>query len=129
MEGNKSEPQLRRSNRIPKPKSWLDYVSFKVESTGIELSSVHEALNGSHSKEWRQAMDEELNALTQNKTWELCLPHKEKKILKTQWIFKIKDNPQDGSQRFKARLVAKGYEQIPGIDYHETFCPVVSSVL
>lgn len=40
-------------------------------------------------------------------------------------MFKIKENPQDGSQRFKARLVAKGYEQIPGVDYHETFCPVV----
>lgn len=70
-------------------------------------------------------MKEEFDALMQNKTWELCSPPKGKKILKTRWVFKIKQNPQDGSQRFKARLVVKGYEQIPGVDYHETFCPVV----
>lgn len=125
LEGDEPEQQLRRSSRIPKPKNWLDYISFKVESTSTEPSSVHEALNGSHSKEWSLAMKEEFDALTQNKTWKLCSPPREKKILKTRWVFKIKDNPQDGSQKFKARLVAKGYEQIPGVDYHETFCPVV----
>ena len=38
-------------------------------------------------------------------------------------VFPLKTNP-DGTQRFKARLVIKGDEQVPGIDFGETFAPV-----
>lgn len=102
---------------------------MSTESTGAEPTNVQETLDNFDHKEWSSAMKEEFEALTLNKTWELCSPPnsppKGKKILKTRWVFKIKPNPQDGSQRFKVRLVVKGYEQVPNKDYHETFCPVV----
>jgi hypothetical protein len=41
------------------------------------------------------------------------------------WIFKAKSSPFGQIEKLKARMVAKGNEQVEGIDYLETFAPVV----
>ncbi|UYV73820.1 hypothetical protein LAZ67_11001021 [Cordylochernes scorpioides] len=70
-------------------------------------------------------MEEEFDSLIENKTWELVDPPKNRNIIGTKWVFKTKCNSDGSVERHKARLVAKGYSQQYGIDYEETFAPVV----
>ncbi|WVZ92938.1 hypothetical protein U9M48_038968 [Paspalum notatum var. saurae] len=78
-----------------------------------EPPSLDEAL---HDKNWKNAMDIEFSALQKNKTWHLVPPQKGIGI------------KQDGSlDRYKARLVAKGFKQRYGIDYEDTFSPVIKA--
>ncbi|MCO5605853.1 hypothetical protein L7F22_060037 [Adiantum nelumboides] len=40
------------------------------------------------------------------------------------WVYKVKDNSDDGVSRYKPRLVVKGYAETYGIDYEESFALV-----
>ncbi|UYV73840.1 hypothetical protein LAZ67_11001074, partial [Cordylochernes scorpioides] len=84
-----------------------------------------EALSGRDSYFWKKAMEEEFDSLIENKTWELVDPPKNRNIIGSKWVFKTKCNSDGSVERHKARLVAKGYSQQYGIDYEETFAPVV----
>jgi len=70
-------------------------------------------------------MDEEMEALASRETWELVSASTDMVIVSCRWLFTLKYLPDGSVDRHKARLVAKRYTQIYGIDYFETFSPVV----
>ena len=68
----------------------------------------------------------EYNALLSNNTWTLVPPHSSfTNIIGNKWVFKVKQKADGTIERYKARLVAKGFNQQPGVDFDETFSPVV----
>jgi histone deacetylase 1/2 len=70
-------------------------------------------------------MEEEYNALIQNKTWHLVPPSNKKNLIDCKWVYRIKKRSDGTIDRYNARLVAKGFKQRYGIDYEDTFSPVV----
>jgi hypothetical protein len=77
---------------------------------------------------WRGAMEDEYRALIDNGTWSLVPPPPDANIVSGKWIFKNKFHSDDTLTRRKACWVVRGYSQRPGVDYDETFSPVVKPV-
>jgi hypothetical protein len=70
---------------------------------------------------WNKAMDEELDQIEKNDTWELVPRPKNKNVIDTKWVFRNKLNEDGQVTRKKSRLVCKGYAQIEGIDFEDIF--------
>ncbi|CAM8936114.1 unnamed protein product [Rhodiola kirilowii] len=70
-------------------------------------------------------MEAEFDALSRNQTWVLVPRPPNTNIIGSRWIFKTKHRPDGTIDKFKARLVARGFTQQQGLDYQETFSPVV----
>eukprot|EP00253_Pinus_taeda_P027816 PITA_27816 len=69
-------------------------------------------------------MNEELEQIEKNNTWELVPRPNDKNVIGTKWILKNKLNENGDVIRNKARLVCKGYAQQEGIDFEENFAPI-----
>lgn len=69
-------------------------------------------------------MEEELESIERNNTWELVDHSNGKKVIGLKWVYKTKLDSEGKVQKFKARLVAKGYTQQSGVDFDEVFAPV-----
>jgi hypothetical protein len=74
---------------------------------------------------WRDPMADEFSALCQTNTWTLVPRPPGVNIVGSKWIFKTKHRPDGSVDKHKARLVARGFTQQQGIDYGDTFSPVV----
>ncbi|XP_039855232.1 uncharacterized mitochondrial protein AtMg00810-like [Panicum virgatum] len=74
---------------------------------------------------WQEAMEAEHDALLVNKTWDLVPRPPRTNIVTGKWIFKHKFHADGTLERYKARWVLRGFTQCQGVDFDETFSPVV----
>ena len=121
----------RSSNRTRNaPREWwktsgssgaVAYASMALQN---EPRTFKEALESVEAKQWEQAIQDELESLERNNTWELVKLPAGRKPVGCKWVFKKKLGADGTVERFKARLVAKGFSQQPGMDFQDTFAPV-----
>jgi hypothetical protein len=118
-----SELQNQRTRSLREIHQQLDDIDqhnlFSLMS--CQPTSFKEAAKEPH---WVQAMNQEIDSIEKNKTWDLVDLPRHKKSIGVKWVYKTKLNEKGQIEKHKARLVAKGFSQQPGIDYGETFAPV-----
>jgi len=121
-----SEQLPRRSSRPPKPKRMDEFITYSVEELSVsDPSSIEEALHCKDSEKWLEAIQDELRSHQENNTWETAVLPPNRKAINAKWIFKTKRNANGEIVRYKARLVVKGCTQKKGLEYEETYAPVI----
>ena len=94
-----------------------------------DTPTIKEALGGPHRREFIKAMKKEVEELEEHNTWTIMnrsdIPEGAN-IVPSTWAFKIKRAPSGELKKFKARFCVQGDKQIEGVDYFETYAPVVS---
>jgi Reverse transcriptase (RNA-dependent DNA polymerase)/gag-polypeptide of LTR copia-type/Integrase core domain/GAG-pre-integrase domain len=120
-------PGVRRSTRIRNaPGPWWANTAFIATNT--EPKTFRQAITGDDAAHWKSAMSAEYHSLMKHNTWNLVPRPQNRNIVSCKWIFKTKQVETDSGEievKYKARLVAKGYSQVHGVDYEETYAPVV----
>lgn len=106
------DPSMRYRNLI----ELYDACSFAL--IAADPTSFEDTVN---DEGWYVAMQEEMEEIHKNKTWELSSLPEGMKAVGLKWIFKSKFNHDGILLRKKARVVAKGYSQVEGIDFDEIF--------
>ncbi|KAJ4764474.1 Gag/pol [Rhynchospora pubera] len=119
-----SHPMIARSkDHTKKTKKFPDFVAYLA--TTPDHSDPTTFLQANKVAHWQEAMAKEIQALHHNNTWTLVSPPVNQHVVGCKWIFKTKRHADGTVERYKARLVAKGFTQEEGVDYFDTFSPVV----
>ena len=87
-----------------------------------------DAMNGPFASQFYEAMVVELTTLEEIGAWTKVVRDKTMNVLKSTWAFKIKRFPNGLVRKFKARYCVRGDMQIEGVDFDETYAPVVNWV-
>ncbi|GKC84737.1 ribonuclease H-like domain-containing protein [Tanacetum coccineum] len=107
--------QVGTVNPNPRFQGHVSHISPLPKSSSIALSD--------HN--WRDAMYDEYNTLIKNSTWILVPKPPNVNMVRSLWLFQHKYHADGSLSRYKARLVANGRSQQFGVDYDDTFSPVV----
>jgi hypothetical protein len=96
----------------------INFVNSKLYTP----KNFQDSITCEEKEKWKEANDKEFKSLIENGTWELIPRPKDRKVITTKWVHRIKD---ENPIRYKSRLVARGFTQIPGLDFTDTFSPVM----
>jgi hypothetical protein len=118
-----------RSHRLPQRYRDTAAIARRVDcENAIETTAPRtfaEATQGKQARHWKTAIQEHLQSLEANHTWDVVDRPDDTNCIDTKWVFKVKTLPNKQLDKYKARLCAKGFTQQHGIDYFDTFAPVV----
>ena len=128
-EGDASATPLRNYSYLLNRDLLLDSITLLIfiarESYKSKNYEETIADNNSNSEEWEDVIENEIDFLMKNKTWELVDCLKDRKSLKNKWVFILKRGSKEEITRYKARWVILKCSQREELDYNEIFVLVM----
>ena len=82
-------------------------------------------MNGPFRKEYWDAACKEIETLEEMEAWEVVDKTPDMNVIQSIWAFRLKRFPDGMVKKFKARFCARGDQQLEGVDFFETYAPVV----
>jgi hypothetical protein len=79
----------------------------------------------SQSEDWVSSMNREIQSFKDMKVYEAC-PREESrgKLIQLRWVYAVKTDPT-ATEKEKSQIVVKGFTQKKGVNYSETYSPVM----
>jgi len=100
------------------------YAAIPIDDI-VEPTTYKQAVESPLCDKWKTAMEDEIQSLEDNNTWDIVNVPSDQHVLKGRWVYKVKRDAHGQVSRYKARWVVKGYKQQFDIDYDQTFVSVV----
>lgn len=126
---DKEEKYISNQDDESEPETFWRASANAVEATNLfEPASYQDAINGPNQVHWRKAIQAELESMRLRGVFRAAKLPSNQSTIGTKCVYKIKRKADGTIEKYKARLVAKGFKQKYGIDYTETFSPVVKYV-
>jgi hypothetical protein len=104
-----------------RPHRFGGYVTLMRNISDVEPASFKEEYK---LKLWKDSMLEEYRSIIKNNVWDIVSRPKDKSMVSSKWIYKIKHEADVSLEKFKEIFVAIGFTQKEGINYKETFSPI-----
>jgi hypothetical protein len=102
-------------------------LAAKAQDADADTFSFQEAMNHPDADGFWKAANDEIKTLTETmKVWDEVPRESWMNVLPSTWAFRIKRFPDGMIRKFKARFCARGDRQIHGVDFFDTYAPVVS---
>jgi Reverse transcriptase (RNA-dependent DNA polymerase) len=98
---------------------------FATMANAADTPNYQQAMNGPDAEGYWVAMEEEYNTLTYKDSWEIVDRTPDMKVLGTTWAYRCKRFPDGLVRKLKARFCVRGDQQVEGIDFFDTYAPVV----
>jgi hypothetical protein len=101
------------------------YAAKKKKNYDEDCPNLFQAMNGEFAEQYLEAMTKEIQTLIAQKTWKPVPLSEATRVIKSTWVFKLKRLPDGSASKFKARYCVRGDMHQEGVDYCETYAPVV----
>ena len=111
-------------NTVPLSVDYAFRAAYLAADASSGPRSYAEAMRSSVRQSWEEAVDSELQSMLNQKVFRVT-PRGSQNVVRAKWVFRVKRDAQGNVSRYKARLVAQGQSQVHGVDYFDSFAPVV----
>jgi hypothetical protein len=105
---------------------WMHPLILAMKANAEDNPNWQQAMNGPDKAGYWEACEKEINTLIEKEAWDEVDREEWMNVLPSTWAFKCKRFPDGMIRKLKARFCVRGDMQVEGVDYFDTFAPVVN---